>query len=774
MATVQKMHAQHYQPRNPAPRLQSRSGQPNYYEGGWIASTENDTVGAPTAITTTEELRTYDDEEKAYASAYDDDDYALPVTMSAETTTTTTSTSATVDEERTKLEKLAALLFRPGSKLSGTLEVRPSSSSSLASPRGEYDLVVMEGDAPDELGRSERGMLARHKFGGDEQCVFVKTSFVPVPPPPVEALEDVIEEGEEEEEEEEKESIKEKEEEEVPSKEHASSADVKEGGNGNDSADSKPTSSSLENHKLTIQMDYVDGDHLVTGLWNHDKLCFEGTLRKMNEGEGEQTQLGGTIVSGLISGHSSSFNDGDETNGPSASDSRRSSRSQLTSTHADANNLGPRAFSISPCTHLHPRGVAPLPPPWQALLESLSRMGLTSAQPPETSSTGGGGMLLRRGSKGKESENPTATASFPPSSKETKVVLTPAQRKKLLDELASLDNYKLVLHRARTETLRRETLTKLVELGGLIDFAELARKRNVAKRREKWRGRVRKYTPRVLSRRLLQRRSRGSRTSATTSAATAGHVSGRGVAVGEDYDAVQKKKVQFYDQLAVISWGDLLEEASIQAERTCAVFRRQTSLLDGLTFESDEYKAQIMVDLRTNGLTLASSHTEWDKCIQMGRTVALGWSWFERGSWSCFERSAVVGKRCVYLLFQMHSRLESNHKHLEKAYRSADARLTNVELMRIKNGFASQSCAQAAFNKKIEGGKEGNDGLCGICQCNMDDDDNGEESKNQEDEDVDNPAVCLPCGHSFHWNCIREWLHNHSQCPICRVDLHSS
>jgi len=327
-----------------------------------------------------------------------------------------------------------------------------------------------------------------------------------------------------------------------------------------------------------------------------------------------------------------------------------------------------------------------------------------------------------------------------------KNVNSPEKRRSLIEEVSSHDNYKLVLHRARTQSLRLETLKKLVQLGQIIDFAELARKRNLAKRREKRRAHVRKYAPRV-----PRRLKRGKRTAMTS---------------GEDYDIskddVQKKKLQFYDQLAGISWGDLLEEASIQAERTCAAFRRQTSLLENLTFESDEYKAQLMADLRVNGLALAASHSDWDQCIQMGRTVALGWSWFERGSWSCFERSAVVGKQCVYLLFQMHSRLEANHKHLEKSFRGADARLTNVQLERIKSG----TCYVFGCKKKNE--EDEADGLCGICQCDMNDEEEGEGNANE-----DNPAVCLPCSHSFHWECIRVWLHNHSQCPICRVELNT-
>jgi len=609
-----------------------------------------------------------EDEEKIAADDDgDDDEEKLDCTVS--------NTSLTGNGERKQLENLAAILFRPGSKFSGS----------------DYELVVMEGDAMDEMGQP-KGILARHKLAGDEQCIFVKLSFVPV----------------ENTQEEEKESI----EDEGKSQEYDTTGD-------DEGSDVDNGSIAISEKKLTIQIDYVDGDNLIHGLWNRDTLCFEGTVKKLSEGQGDQHQIRGTIISGLISGHSS-FNGGNE-------ESRSGEGNRLGRT---APSDGTGTFSMSPCTHLHPRGVTPTPLR-TALSENLSLLLHTTQSD-----------IARRSIV--TSQDPTNTTSPKESKRKS---LKPENKKELLYEIASHDNYKLVLHRSQTETLRRETLTKLVELGSVIDFAELARKRNVAKRREKWRGRVRKYTPR-LPRRPLRR----GRTSTTG---------------GEDYDLskdnVQKKKVQFHDQLAVISWGDLLEEASIQAERTCAIFRRETALLDNLTFESDEYKAQLMSDLRTNGLTLAGSHSEWDQCIQMGRTVALGWSWFERGSWSCFERSAVVGKRCVHLLFLMHSRLETNHKQLEMAYRGADARLTNMQLEKIKQVSHARSKHKT---KDGEGAEDESGDLCGVCQCGMDDEG---ESGNE-----DNPAICLPCSHSFHWECIREWLHNHSQCPICRVDLNVS
>ncbi|KAL9191040.1 hypothetical protein ACHAXT_000746 [Thalassiosira profunda] len=610
-----------------------------------------------------------------------------------------TASANETDNEKRQLERLAGLIFRPGARLSGTMEMNKDRKTKGC----HYEMVVMEADAPDELGRP-RGVLARHKCLGDEQCVYVKLSYVLVPDgSSEEGKMGETDEQEDGDQEEEKESIKD---------EEGASND----GSGGSSWEGGSNEEPGRKEKLTLHIEYSDGDSLIQGIWDHDTLSFRGTDKKLTEAQGDANQMGGTIISGLISGHSS-FADG---GGGNDDDNQHHTRRHSFLRSPPPANDGTRTFSLSPCTHVHPRGIANSPP-WLALSETLTRVGQLTLH--GTYSLGNLGLV----------DTPSRGSTW---------VVTPERRKLLLKELASHDNSKVVLHRARTDALRRETLAKLVELGTMVDFAELARKRNVEQRREKWRKRVRRCTPR------MPQRLRKKKTSTTA-----------------DDLSKEKKKVQFHDQLAAISWGDLLEEASVQAERTCAIFRRQTALLDALTFRNDDFKAQIMADLRAGGLSLADSHREWDRCIQMGRTVALGWSWFERGSWSCFERSAVVGKRCVYLLFQMHSRLETNHKGLEKAYRGADGRLTITQLDRIRNG--------AFAVKRAEDGVEGDsdessDGLCGICQCEM-----AEDGGANEDEE-NNPTVCLPCTHRFHWDCIREWLHSHSQCPICRVYVNES
>ncbi|KAL3804304.1 hypothetical protein HJC23_011232 [Cyclotella cryptica] len=590
------------------------------------------------------------------------------------------------DKEQKQMKHLANVLFRPGSKFVGAIQLPPSSSrpdhashSFINWDVRSYELIVMEADAVDEIGK-QKGILCRHKLRGDEQCVYLKTNVVPFESFEANSLSvqddgnpAFLEQGEMNSE--------------LRYDEAAQPSLSYEDETANQQEERESdTSASAVIQKLTIQIEYSDGDTFCQGHWNPDTLQFEGTVQINGRETGPDTNpMGGTIISGLISGRSGvNFLGNVDGNLDSIHPRRRSSINQTRRVHS---------FSLSPCTHIHPRGMNPKSV--HVLTEFVDmEFEITSIN-----------------------TNTKNQSSF-------------------VDEILSPDHLKVVLHRARAETLRRETLLKLVELGDYIDFADLARKRNVAQRRERLRTTLAKYTPKFPQRLLRRRRSASSHSI-------------------DDQPIVQKKKVQFYDHLAVISWADLLEEAGIQSEKVCAIFRCRVDLLDALVFQTDESKTQTMSDLRARGISLLNSHTEWDQCIQMGRTIALGWSWFERGSWGCFQRSAVVGRRCVHTLFQMHSRLEQNHDRLEKAYRKADGRLTAEQLDRI-------TISKPKFGNEATNESEH---VCGICHCDVND--TGEEM----DRDQANGPIFLICSHGFHWGCIREWLHDHSSCPVCRLDF---
>jgi hypothetical protein len=73
--------------------------------------------------------------------------------------------------------------------------------------------------------------------------------------------------------------------------------------------------------------------------------------------------------------------------------------------------------------------------------------------------------------------------------------------------------------------------------------------------------------------------------------------------------------------------------------------------------------------------------------------------------------------------------------------------------------------------------------LCAICRRNLYSNpplepnqtfETVEKGENIEDLFVSTPVVLLPCSHCFHEICVKQWVIDHKNCPVCRYDLESS
>jgi hypothetical protein len=63
---------------------------------------------------------------------------------------------------------------------------------------------------------------------------------------------------------------------------------------------------------------------------------------------------------------------------------------------------------------------------------------------------------------------------------------------------------------------------------------------------------------------------------------------------------------------------------------------------------------------------------------------------------------------------------------------------------------------QECHCKKKEGSSALETPICTVCQDNL---------------TLGTKALFLPCGHTFHPDCIMPWLKEHNTCPICRYEL---
>ena len=103
-------------------------------------------------------------------------------------------------------------------------------------------------------------------------------------------------------------------------------------------------------------------------------------------------------------------------------------------------------------------------------------------------------------------------------------------------------------------------------------------------------------------------------------------------------------------------------------------------------------------------------------------------------------------------------------------------------------GVVPKKASESALSKLVVGpfvprNKRGNNERGGGENDNKSDDNKSERKEEEEEEEEEQCAVCrvelevgeeaatLPCRHSYHEECIRQWLERAKSCPVCNAEL---
>ena len=206
----------------------------------------------------------------------------------------------------------------------------------------------------------------------------------------------------------------------------------------------------------------------------------------------------------------------------------------------------------------------------------------------------------------------------------------------------------------------------------------------------------------------------------------------------------------------VVAWSDLLAADTLAAEKTCANLRRRAELLDSLLFASPEERTGTLADLKEKAISRSLAHSESDEWKQAARSIinAAGITS------TTFNFPNFPGNSGIARYLSMCGRLEQNFARFDGALRRAEKRLTEADICRWIVALPSGSRSRTSSGDDAESDEI----LCAICRVDLKEDVNGDENDYAE-------ILCLPCSHSFHDECLREWLRHHALCPVCRFRL---
>lgn len=233
---------------------------------------------------------------------------------------------------------------------------------------------------------------------------------------------------------------------------------------------------------------------------------------------------------------------------------------------------------------------------------------------------------------------------------------------------------------------------------------------------------------------------------------------------------------QFYDSLAVaevellqtqrrlsifplealrhVQWKHLFKALVVYSEITSAEFRRRAFLLDNVHFETIRQRREFMTGWKKAKMDLSGAHVRWSHCEVLRKEV-LDLS-------RAFDYNL---NPYTVMMYNLRYRLMSNYYCFESAYKRAENRMARCDVTRYE-------ISRQILRLGLEGGSEEEANVsCPIClHPLLPSEEDGEEILDNAAAD-DGVIYKLPCSHCFHSRCVKQWLHNHVSCPVCRADL---